>query len=239
MSAENASHPSSSRPSRLALFDLDHTLLPTDSDHEWGRFLVRLGVVDGEHYTRMNERFYADYKAGTLDIDAFLRFALAPLAAHQRAQLDAWHAQFMAEVIRPAIKPAALALVAKHQAAGDLCCIVTATNSFVTRPIAHAFGIDALIGTDPATVDGAPDSRFSGAVAGTPSFREGKIVRTEAWLAALGRTIGDFERSWFYSDSANDIPLLERVTDPVATNPDDRLRAHAQQRGWPILELFK
>lgn len=223
---------------RLALFDLDNTLLPTDSDYEWGQFLVRIGVVDGAEYARRNEQFYADYKAGTLDIYAFLRFALAPLAAHSRAQLAAWHAQFMAEVITPAIRPQALALVKQHQDAGDLCCVVTATNSFVTRPIVERFGITQLIATEPATVGNQSDAPFTGDVAGTPCFREGKITRTEAWLAAQGATWQDFSRSYFYSDSANDIPLMACVSDPVATNADARLQDHAKQHGWASLALF-
>lgn len=223
----------------LALFDLDHTLLPTDSDKEWGRFLVRIGAVDKIAYAQANEAFYADYRAGTLDMPAFLRFALAPLSQYSRAQLDAWHDQFMQEVIHPAILPSALALLDRHRSAGDLCAIVTATNSFVTRPIAKQLGVEHLIATEPATVDGTPGARFSGDYLGTPSFREGKIVRTEQWLRQLGKRWSDFERSYFYSDSANDIPLMEKVTDPIATNPDETLRAAAQRRGWPIIELFQ
>jgi HAD superfamily hydrolase (TIGR01490 family) len=223
---------------RLALFDLDNTLLPTDSDHEWGRFLVRLGVVDAQVYAQANEQFYADYKAGKLDIYGFLRFALAPLAAHSRAQLAEWHQQFMNEVIAPVLRPEALALVQKHQASGDLCCVVTATNSFVTRPIATALGIQHLVATEPATLDGNVDSPFSGEVSGIPNFREGKIERTHLWLAQLGLRWEDFESSTFYSDSMNDLPLLEQVTYPIATNPDARLRAHAEKQGWQILELF-
>lgn len=223
---------------QLALFDLDNTLLPTDSDYEWGQFLVRIGVVDGAEYARRNDQFYADYKAGTLDIYAFLRFALAPLAAHSRAQLAQWHAQFMAEVITPAIRPQALDLVKRHQDAGDLCCVVTATNSFVTRPIVERFGIDQLIATDPATIDGQANSAFTGEVAGTPCFREGKVVRMNTWLAEQGADWASFSRSYFYSDSANDIPLMEKVTNPIATNADERLTAHATQYGWQCLQLF-
>jgi HAD superfamily hydrolase (TIGR01490 family) len=222
----------------LALFDLDHTLIPTDSDHEWGRFMVKLGIVDAEKFALQNDAFYADYKAGALDIHAYLDAQLTPLARHSRAQLDDWHAQFMREVIMPAIQPAALDLVRQHQAAGDLCCLVTATNAFITAPIGQAFGIDALIACDVETVGNIPNGELTGRPQGTPSYREGKIVRTEAWLASMGKNLGDFERSFFYSDSHNDIPLLEKVTDPIATNPDDTLRAHAQARGWRILELF-
>ncbi|CAG9177152.1 HAD family phosphatase [Cupriavidus respiraculi] len=222
----------------LALFDLDHTLIPTDSDHEWGRFLVRLGVVDEETYRRKNDEFYGHYKAGTLDIQAFLRFALAPLAAHPRERLDDWRGQFMREVIDPVITPQARALVYKHLEAGDLCAIVTATNSFVTAPITAAFGIKHLIATEPATVDGKPDSAYTGDVAGIPSFREGKIARVEAWLKSQGTQWDAFETTTFYSDSANDLPLLEKVSQPVATNPDDRLRHHAAAAGWRIMDLF-
>jgi HAD superfamily hydrolase (TIGR01490 family) len=223
----------------LALFDLDHTLIPTDSDHEWGRFMVKLGIVDGESFAKQNDRFYADYKAGKLDIHAYLVAMLTPLAQVPRAQLKAWHDQYMHEVVKPAILPAAIELVRKHKDAGDLCCIVTATNEFITAPIAEVFGVDKLIACEVETVDGHPDSLYTGRPTGTPSYREGKIVRTEAWLASLGKTWSDFEHSYFYSDSHNDIPLLEKVTDPVATNPDATLRAHAQLAGWPILELFQ
>ncbi|WP_369050107.1 HAD family hydrolase [Burkholderia gladioli] len=223
----------------LALFDLDHTLIPTDSDHEWGRFMIKLGLVDAESFKRQNDRFYADYKAGTLDIHAYLAAALAPLARHPRVQLDAWHEQYMQEVIRPAMLPAALELVRRHREAGDLCCIVTATNAFVTRPIADAFGVETLIACEVETVDGHPASDLTGRATGVPSFREGKIARTEAWLASLGKSLADFERSYFYSDSHNDIPLLAKVTDPVATNPDDTLRTHAREQGWRILDLFQ
>jgi HAD superfamily hydrolase (TIGR01490 family) len=219
----------------LALFDLDHTLLPIDSDYEWSRFLVRIGVLDGEAYERENDRFYREYQAGTLDIAEFLRFQLAPLAAHPRATLDAWHRRFMAEVIEPRILPAARALVERHRAQGDLLALVTATNAFVTAPIARAFGIEHLVATGIEDRDG----EFTGRPQGTPSFREGKIVRTEEWLASLGHTLGGVGRSWFDSDSRNDIPLLERVTDPIATNPDAVLHQAAIERGWPVVRLFE
>jgi HAD superfamily hydrolase (TIGR01490 family) len=223
----------------LALFDLDHTLIPTDSDHEWGRFMVKLGIVDAESFARENDKFFADYKAGKLDIHAYLTAMLTPLAKYSRAQLAQWHEQFMHEVIKPALIPAAVELVRGHQENGDLCCIVTATNEFITRPIATAFGVESLIACEVETVDGQPHSAFTGRGTGTPSYREGKIVRTEAWLASLGKTWADFERSYFYSDSHNDIPLLEKVTDPIATNPDATLREHAQSKGWRILDLFE
>jgi len=219
---------------RLALFDLDHTLLPIDSDFEWGRFLARKGVVDAAWFERRNAEFYAQYKAGTLDMLAFLEFGLAPLAAHDRVTLDAWHAEFMREVVEPHVLPPALALVAGHRQAGDLCAVVTATNAFVTAPIARRFGIDHLIATIPAQADG----RFTGGVRGEPCFREGKLTRATAWLESLGASWAGFASSTFYSDSRNDIALLEHVTIPVATNPDDTLRAHAAARGWRHLALF-
>ncbi|RPH46256.1 MAG: HAD family hydrolase [Burkholderiales bacterium] len=220
----------------LALFDLDHTLLPIDSDYEWSRFLVRIGVLDGDAYERENDRFYREYQAGTLDIAEFLRFQLAPLAAHPRSTLDAWHRRFMAEVVVPSILPQARELVARHAAQGDLIALVTATNAFVTAPIARAFGIDHLVATG---IEVGPDGEFTGRPHGTPSFREGKIVRTTEWLASLGHELPRFGRSWFYSDSRNDLPLLERVTDPVATNPDAVLHATAIDRGWPVIRLFE
>ncbi len=219
----------------LALFDLDHTLLPIDSDYEWGRFLARLGVVDEAHQQAENDRFYRDYQAGRLDIAAFLAFQLAPLGAHPPERLHAWHDQFMTEVICPALRDAARDLVRSHQARGDLCAIITATNEFVTGPIARCFGIEHLIATR-VERDGP---RYTGRSVGTPSFREGKITRLDEWLAGLGHTLADFPRSTFYSDSANDVALLERVTDPVATNPDARLASVARERGWRTLALFE
>jgi HAD superfamily hydrolase (TIGR01490 family) len=218
----------------LALFDLDHTLLPIDSDYEWARFLVRRGVLDGEHYERENDRFYRAYQNGSLDIFEFLQFQLAPLAAHPRATLDAWHAEYMREVIEPHITAKARDLVDQHRAKGDLLALVTATNSFVTAPIARAFGIDHLVATGIEEREG----QFTGRPHGTPSFREGKIARTREWLASLGHELGGFEQSFFYSDSRNDIPLLEQVTHPVATNPDAQLQAVARERGWPVIQLF-
>lgn len=218
----------------LALFDLDHTLLPIDSDYEWSRFLVRRGVLDGEHYERENDRFYRQYQDGSLDIAEFLRFQLAPLGAHPRTTLDAWHQDYMREVIEPIILPAARQLVDRHRERGDLVALVTATNRFVTAPIARAFGIEHLVATGVEEIDG----RFTGRSHGTPSFREGKITCTREWLATLGHTLEGFERSWFYSDSRNDLPLLEQVTDPIATNPDPVLLAAASKRGWPVVRLF-
>lgn len=223
---------------QLALFDLDHTLLPVDSDHEWGRFLVKIGVVDSDHYARENERFYADYKAGRLDIYGFLAFALKPLSEHSREQLNIWHQQFMQEIILPNLRQSALNLVRKHQDQGDLCCVVTATNSFVTKPIVKAFGINNLVATEPEVIGNPETGNFSGKVSGIPNFREGKITRVENWLASKNLNWDSFNDSYFYSDSINDLPLMEKVKQPIPTNPDERLRQQAIERAWPILELF-
>jgi HAD superfamily hydrolase (TIGR01490 family) len=217
----------------LALFDLDNTLLAGDSDYEWAQFLIAKGVVDAKIHAEKNDQFFEQYKAGTLDIHAFLDFQLAPLSRHPRAQLMQWHADFMRTRILPLVTPAARMLVAQHAANGDLMCVVTATNSFVTTPIAFAFGIPHLIGTIPATHMG----EFTGKVQGIPSFREGKITRVEAWLEAMGFWWTNFERSWFYSDSLNDLPLLEKVTDPIAVDADATLRAVAVKNNWPHISL--
>ena len=216
---------------RLALFDLDNTLLAGDSDFEWAQYLIERGVLDREVYEARNQHFYDQYKAGTLNIREFLDFQLKPLARHDRATLDAWHREFMERKIEPIMTQAARELVDRH--AGDLRAIVTATNSFVTAPIARAFGIEHLVATEPEHRNG----EFTGGVTGTPCFREGKIERVEAWLASRGETLASFERSWFYSDSLNDLPLLQRVSDPVAVDPDATLRAHAERAGWPVLRL--
>jgi HAD superfamily hydrolase (TIGR01490 family) len=219
----------------LALFDLDNTLLAGDSDFEWAQFLISRGVVDREIQEAKNIEFYEHYKAGTLDIQAFLAFQLQPLARHPRAELDAWHREYMERHIRPIISPAARQLVAKHLANGDLCAIVTATNSFVTGPIVREFGIPHLIGTIPAA--DVNSGAFSGAPTGTPSFQSGKIVRVEEWLETLGLWWGSFAGSYFYSDSHNDLPLMGKVSQPVAVDPDDKLRAQATQMGWKIITL--
>ena len=216
---------------RLALFDLDNTLLAGDSDFEWAQFLIAKGVLDREVYEARNQAFYDQYKAGTLDIHAFLDFQLKPLSRHPRAQLDAWHAEFMQTRILPMVAPGALSLLARH--GNHVRIIVTATNRFVTSPIARHLGVEHLIATEPEENGG----EFTGRVVGTPSFREGKVQRLEAWLAERGLAWSDVEESWFYSDSLNDLPLLERVTHPVAVDPDDTLRAHALERGWPVTSL--
>ena len=215
---------------KLALFDLDNTLLDGDSDYAWAQFLIEEGVLHAGDYNAKNDYFYERYKDGTLDIHEFLDFQLAPLAKRPRAQLDAWHNEFMRRKIRPMILPKAPQLIAKH--ADALTAIVTATNRFITRPIADELGVRDLIATDIEEVDGV----FTGKPRGTPTFREGKIQRVDEWLAAKGRKLADFE-SWFYSDSLNDLPLLERVTHPIAVDPDATLRAHATKRKWPIISL--
>ena len=217
----------------LALFDLDNTLLAGDSDFEWAQFLIGKGVLDRELHEAKNVEFYEQYKAGTLDIHEFLDFQLKPLSRHPRSQLDAWHADFMVGRILPIVTEKGRQLVRQHLDDGALVAIVTATNSFVTAPIAREFGIAHLVATEPEQSGGA----FTGSVQGIPCFREGKIARVEAWLASLGHAWRDFERSWFYSDSLNDLPLLGKVTDPVAVDPDDTLAQHAQRNGWPILSL--
>ena len=217
----------------LALFDLDNTLLAGDSDFEWAQYLISRGVLDREVYEARNLDFYEQYKAGTLDIHEFLDFQLKPLSRHPRAELDAWHADFMATRILPIVTAKGRELVRRHQAEGALTAIVTATNSFVTAPIAREFGIAHLVATEPEHAGG----EFTGGVHGIPSFREGKIARVESWLAGLGHDWHSFKRSWFYSDSLNDLPLLAKVTDPVAVDPDPTLERHARERGWPIISL--
>jgi HAD superfamily hydrolase (TIGR01490 family) len=216
---------------RLALFDLDNTLLAGDSDFEWAQFLIEKGVLDREVYEARNQAFYDQYKAGTLDILEFLDFQLKPLSRHPRTQLDAWHAEFMVQKVIPMIAAGTPALLAKH--AGEAQVIVTATNSFVTGPIARYLGVEHLIATEPEQAAG----EFTGRVTGTPSFKAGKVTRLEAWLAERGETWASVEASWFYSDSLNDLPLLARVHHPVAVDPDPTLRAHAEQNGWPVISL--
>ena len=215
----------------LVLFDLDNTLLAGDSDFEWAQYLISRGVLDKEVYEARNQTFFDQYKAGTLNIFEFLDFQLKPLARHSRQQLDTWHREFMDSRVLPMMTTAARSLVNRHIEAGAVVAIVTATNSFVTYPIARAFGIPHLIATVPAQEDGA----FTGKPRGTPAFKEGKIERVEAWLESLGLCWASFERSWFYSDSHNDLPLLNKVSDPVAVDPDETLLNHANARGWACL----
>ena len=216
---------------RLVLFDLDNTLLAGDSDFEWAQFLIERGVLDREVYEARNQAFYDQYQAGTLDILEFLNFQLKPLSRHPRRVLDEWHRQFMSARMLPLIRASARALVAKHRK--DVRVLITATNSFVTGPIAREFGIEHLIATEPEVQGG----EFTGKVAGIPCFREGKVSRLESWLDGRGEALASFDASWFYSDSFNDLPLLERVTHPVAVDPDARLRTHAHSRTWPVISL--
>ncbi len=218
---------------KLALFDLDNTLLSGDSDFEWAQFLIEQGVIDRELYEAKNQHFYEQYKAGTLDIHEFLDFQLKPLSRHARRVLDGWHEEFMRIKVRGMMGKPAQDLVNHHRSAGDVCVIITATNSFVTWPIARAFGVEYLIATEPEQING----EFTGRVSGVPSFREGKIARLESWMDDRSWNWGSFGDTTFYSDSLNDLPLLGRVKHPVAVNPDATLRAHAEQHGWHIISL--
>jgi len=215
------------------MFDLDNTLLGGDSDFEWAEFLIEVGALDRELHRARNQKFYENYKAGTLDILAFLEFQLKPLSAHPRQQLDAWHAMYMERKVRPMMLPKARALVKRHQDNGDLTLIVTATNSFVTGPIAREFGVEHLIATVPEEVDG----QFTGQVCGIPSFKEGKVTRLKQWLEARGASLNSFEASWFYSDSHNDLPLLKLVDHQVSVDADQQLTQYAEAHGWPQISL--
>ena len=219
---------------KIALFDLDHTLIPMDSDYEWGEFTIALGWCDTSEFKQKNAEFFEHYRAGTLDIHAYVRFATQAIRTQGATKSIAAHARFMGDVIQKGIKEQALELVRGHQRAGDDVVIVTATNEFVTRPIAGLFGVRELI-----AVELARDASdwFTGEIKGTPSFREGKVSRVESWLANRQLAWKNVEAT-FYTDSMNDLALLEKVSHPVATNPDDRLRALATQRGWRILDLF-
>ncbi|MEO5672105.1 MAG: HAD family hydrolase [Ramlibacter sp.] len=220
---------------RLALFDLDHTLLPIDSDYAWGVFTQEMGWTDPVVFKERNEQFFEHYKAGTLDIHDYVRFATEAVRTRGPLEAAAAHERFMQSVIEPALRPAALALVEHHRSRGDQVVIVTATNEFVTRPIARAFGVADLIAVELAR---GPDGWITGEIAGVPSAREGKVERVAQWLSARGLGWADADIT-FYSDSINDLALLEKVDHPVATNPDERLRGIAGQRGWRILDLFK
>ena len=217
----------------LALFDLDNTLLAGDSDYNWSLFLINEGLLDAEQHKARNEQFYQDYKNGCLDIFEFLKFQLKPLSEHPKKFLDELHLKYMEKVIRPMMTQKAQDLVNQHKAAGDLCVVITATNSFVTKPIATAYGIEHLIGTDPEMVDG----EYTGGVSGVPSFKEGKVMRINQWLAERGTSLAEYSTSYFYSDSHNDLPLMKLVTNPVAVNADDVLADYAAQYGWPHISL--
>jgi HAD superfamily hydrolase (TIGR01490 family) len=218
----------------LALFDLDNTLIAGDSDVEWPKFLIKRGILDEAHHARHNDYFYAQYQAGTLDIYEFLDFQLEPLSRFSRSELDALHADYMAMHILPIIPAKARELLASHQLAGDRVMIVTATNRFITAPIARELGVEELIAVELEELD---DGRYSGKPTGTPSFKEGKITRLNEWLASRGETLASYEQTFFYSDSRNDLPLLSIVSHPVAVDPDEVLRAHAKAQGWPVISL--
>jgi HAD superfamily hydrolase (TIGR01490 family) len=217
----------------LALFDLDNTILAGDSDYNWSRFLIQEGYLDGAIHAEKNEKFYADYKAGTLDIYAFVEFQFKPLARNPRIVLNQLLKKYVEEVIKPMITEKARALVKRHQDEGDLIIVITATNSFITKPIAELFGIENLIGTDPEEKEG----EFTGKVSGLPSFKEGKVTRLEAWLKGKNLSLASFEKSYFYSDSHNDLPLMQKVTHPVAVDSDDVLSEYAKSKGWPQISL--
>ena len=217
----------------LALFDLDNTILAGDSDYNWSRFLIQEGYLDGEVHAEKNEKFYADYKAGILDIYAFVEFQFRPLARNPRSVLNQLLKKYVEEVIKPMITKKAYALVRKHHEEGDLLIVITATNSFITKPIAALFGIENLIGTDPEEKEG----EFTGKVSGLPSFKEGKVTRLEAWLKNKNLSLLDFKKSYFYSDSHNDLPLMQKVTHPIAVDADDILTEYAKSKGWPLISL--
>ncbi len=217
----------------LALFDLDNTLLAGDSDYNWSLFLISEGLLDAKTHQDRNEQFYQDYKNGCLNITEFLAFQLKPLSEHSKKFLDELHVKYMDKVIRPMMTKKAQALVDEHKAAGDLCVIITATNSFVTKPIATAYGIEHLLGSDPEMVDG----EYTGGVTGVPTFKEGKVIRLNQWLEARGTKLSDYTVSYFYSDSHNDLPLMKLVTNPVAVDADENLTAYAKEQAWPAISL--
>jgi len=217
----------------IALFDLDYTLLGGDATYEWIRFLIDAGVLERGPTAAELERFYDDYAAGTLDIHAFLQFDFKPLASHPRVQLEQWRAQYVQQAIAPIMLPRARELIAWHEARGDVTAIITAANSFVTAPIADMFGVRHLLASVPETRGG----EFTGRIEGIPCFHEGKVVKLDAWLASRGQSLVDFGESYFYGDSQSDVPLMEKVTHPVAVAPDDVLAELARARGWPIISL--
>ena len=216
---------------KLALFDLDNTLLAGDSDYHWNEYLIDKGIVERASHDAANKRFYADYEAGTIRMEDWLAFQLAPIANRPRSELDAWHREYMDARVHPIILPKARALLAKH--ADDLRVIITATNRFIVDPICRELGVENVIASDYEEVDGV----LTGKPSGQPSFGAGKVTRLTEWLAMQGKRMGDFDESWFYSDSHNDIPLLERVTHAVAVDPDAKLRKKAEERGWPVISL--
>ncbi len=219
----------------LTIFDLDHTLIPIDSDYQWGQYLIHLGLADAASHHARNMEFYQQYARGQLDIAEYIDFQMTPLKPHDIQQIMVWRDQYARDWVKPQIKPAAKNLVSFHQARGDLCMIITGTNDLVTRPIADAFGIEHLLGTQLEVLN----NRLTGRYMGTPSFREGKITRLAEFLETRDLSLSDFASTTFYSDSINDLPLLEKVSNPVATNPDPQLKAIAKERGWKILNLFQ
>jgi HAD superfamily hydrolase (TIGR01490 family) len=214
----------------IALFDLDNTLLDGDSDYLWGCFLAEQGIVDRDYYEQENQRFYDQYKVGELDIHEFLRFQLKTLAEHDMTTLTRWRTQYLEEKILPIMLPRAQALIDEHRDRGHLPVIITATNRFITGPIAALFGVEQLLATDPEVIDG----RYTGGISDIPCFQDGKVRKLSGWLETHRQTL---ENSWFYSDSHNDLPLLEKVTHPVAVDPDEILRRHAGDYGWPLISL--
>lgn len=214
----------------LALFDLDNTLLAGDSDYLWGVFLSEQGIVNADHYEQQNQRFYDDYKQGSLDIHAFQAFSQQPLVDNDIDTMLALRERFIEDKIRPIMTPAAFRLIEKHRAQGDTLVIITATNSFVTRPIAEAFGIEHLLATEPEVING----KYTGKIAGTPCFQGGKVIRLREWMQAQGLDMHD---SWFYSDSHNDLPLLKEVNNPVVVDGDEQLLSYARSAGWPSISL--
>lgn len=235
MTADTTTPAPGAAPRRLCLFDLDGTLIPMDSDHAFGEFMVQIGWADARTHRERNDAFYADYQAGTLDLPAYVDFATSVWRGHPPAQAEAERERYMCEVIAPQIQPQALALVREHQQRGDLVAIVTATNVFVTAPIAASFGVEHLLAIE---LERGQDGLYTGRIEGVPTFREGKVTRVAAWLAGLGMALTDFDSISVYSDSVNDLPLLELATDAVATNPSAQLEAVARERGWRILRLF-
>jgi HAD superfamily hydrolase (TIGR01490 family) len=214
----------------LAIFDLDNTLIAGDSDHAWGQFLVTQGLVDSENFRMANDRFYEEYKAGTLNIEAYLEFSLKPLTQHSLTELHKLHAKFMQTCIEPMMLPKAKELLEQHRAQGDFLLIITATNGFVTRPIADYLGVDDILTTDPEIIN----ERYTGKYIGTPTFQQGKVIRLNEWLLEKQKSL---DHAYFYSDSINDLPLLEKVPNPIAVDPDERLEKIAIERGWKILSL--
>ena len=218
----------------LALFDLDNTLLRGDSDYNWAKFLISKGLLDEKEHTSKNEKFYQDYKDGVLDIYEFCEYQFRPLKNNKRKKLDQLREEYLAQIIKPLISNKARDLVRHHKENKDLCIIITATNSYITKPIANEMGIENLIGTDPEEKEG----EFTGAVLGTPSFQSGKVIRIKEWLANHNKNLESFDKTFFYSDSQNDIPLLEAVTNPVVVNPDEILKKIAIEKNWPEITLL-